>query len=428
MEKAHALLSPSGAPRWMVCIGSVGMQKGMPDTPSEYSDEGTCAHAVAKMAWDEQKDAAAYIGRRIEIRPLETMEVTEEMADDLQPYLDICKALALNGDARAEVNVPIGHITGEEGAEGTADFVVIDVKEKELICADLKFGMGVPVFAKDNEQLLMYLLGVYDELSLVYDIERVRGIISQPRLNNTSEETWTIAQLEEFRQRAKEKSAMAWEASNETDPVKLEKWLCAGSHCKFCKAAGGNAMFPGGCPALAKRVQKEIGADFGVIAEAAKTYEKGHDLSDVMPPPVDDQLGTVMDSIDLIEMFTKAVRSRVESLLLQGVPVPSPSGGYKLVQGRKGNRKWESEESATKALKGFRLKDEEMYEYKLISPTTAEKLLKSQPKRWTKLEKLITQADGGKSVAPMSDKRPAFIVEAPSAEDFDPIDTGDDLI
>ena len=51
-----------------------------------------------------------------------------------------------------------------------------------------------------------------------------------------------------------------------------------------------------------------------------------------------------------------------------------------------------------------------MYDLKLISPTKAEKLLAGNPRRWAKLEKLITRSDGKPSVAPATDRRPTKAV------------------
>jgi hypothetical protein len=67
--------------------------------------------------------------------------------------------------------------------------------------------------------------------------------------------------------------------------------------------------------------------------------------------------------------------------------------------------------------KSFRLRQDEMYDYSLISPTKAEKLLKDTPKRWEKAEALISRADGKPSVAPATDKRPALAVQS-VADDF----------
>jgi len=45
---------------------------------------------------------------------------------------------------------------------------------------------------------------------------------------------------------------------------------------------------------------------------------------------------------------------------------------------------------------------------KLISPTAAEKRLKDSPRRWAKVETLITRDAPKPVVAPASDRRPAI--------------------
>lgn len=122
-------------------------------------------------------------------------------------------------------------------------------------------------------------------------------------------------------------------------------------------------------------------------------------------------LGNLLASMDLIETFCKAVRAEAERELLAGRAVP----GFKLVEGRRGARKWADETEVETTLKGMRLKTEEMYDFSLISPTSAEKLHKSGvigPRQWPKLQSLITQSEGKPSVAPESDKRPALVMTA----------------
>ena len=62
-------------------------------------------------------------------------------------------------------------------------------------------------------------------------------------------------------------------------------------------------------------------------------------------------------------------------------------------------------------MKIMRLKKNEMYDQKLISPTTAEKLLKKKkPTEWASLQEVISRADGKPpSVAPVTDKRTALV-------------------
>ena len=46
--KAHAILSPSAAARWLNCPASVAMTASMPEETSTYALEGSIAHAVAE--------------------------------------------------------------------------------------------------------------------------------------------------------------------------------------------------------------------------------------------------------------------------------------------------------------------------------------------------------------------------------------------
>ena len=117
-----------------------------------------------------------------------------------------------------------------------------------------------------------------------------------------------------------------------------------------------------------------------------------------------------------MEMFCLAVRAETERRLFAGVEVP----GFKLVEGKRGHRKWVNPDEAELQLRSMRLKVEEMFELKLISPTTAEKLAKAGtigPRQWKKLQEQYAQSQGKPSVAPASDKRPALTVAA-TADDF----------
>jgi len=130
-------------------------------------------------------------------------------------------------------------------------------------------------------------------------------------------------------------------------------------------------------------------------------------------------LAHCMSAVDLIEGWCKGIRARTERELLAGQTID----GWKLVQGRKGARKWSSETEAEAQLRKMKLKVEDIYNLKVISPTTAEKLAKAGtigPRQWPALKGLITQSEGGLSVAPASDPRPAASPVA-SADEFEAI-------
>ena len=167
--------------------------------------------------------------------------------------------------------------------------------------------------------------------------------------------------------------------------------------CRFCKAKAT-------CSALRAEVTEIV---FGAAT-----------IDEFVPQTVDSQTGdnylpVAMSKVGLVEDWCKAVRAEVERRLLAGQTVD----GYKLVEGRKGNRAWSDESAVEQLFKSFRLRQEEMYDFKLISATKAEKLLKENPKRWAKAEQLITRSDGKPSVALATDKRSAMDVK-PVLDDF----------
>jgi hypothetical protein len=191
-------------------------------------------------------------------------------------------------------------------------------------------------------------------------------------------------------------------------PLSMGDFAPGEKQCRFCKA---KAV----CPALAKHVEETIGSDFEAMANPATP---DGDVEYAVETLDNERLGVIYESLDLIDSWAKAVRGRIEHELLNGNVVP----GVKLVQGRRGHRQWSSTEEAEALLKSMRLKQKQMYNFKLISPTQADKLLaKESPRRWKKVEALVTQRDGSPSVAPESDKRPALVI-APPADDFEVVD------
>ena len=391
----------------MRCPGSIPLAEGIPDEGSTYAAWGTAGHSLAEVCLSEGTNPAAYEGR-----VFDGVEVDADMIDCVQKYVDYVRGIG--GELLVEQRLPIDHITGEAEAKGTADAII--VLKDELIVIDLKTGRGVKVDAEDNEQLQIYALSALDEYSYLGDFKQVRMGISQPRLDHVSESVIGVKELRQFGvivAASADKCRAAVEYHEKFGELH-EKYLQPGDkQCRFCKAKAT-------CPALAKKVQADVGADFEAIS--SNTVAPSINVQ----PLHDDALSEKMAAVDLIEDWCKAVRAEVERRLLAGHPVP----GYKLVEGRRGARSWANKDEAESALKAMRLKIEEMYELSLISPTTAEKLAKAGtigPRQWPKLQGLITQSNGKPSVAPESDKLPALVM-TPVADDFADLTTADDLV
>jgi hypothetical protein len=389
----HAKLSPSGAHRWMACPGSVTLEADFPDTSSAYAREGTAAHELAAMVLEDPSSTANhYVGKKIAFDDHGeevVWPITKEMADYVDDYVNFVRERAVGKILHVECKLSIGHITGEPNATGTSDVVIIDREQEAIEVIDLKYGMGVRVDAENNEQMQFYALGALYEYELISDFSWVTMVIHQPRLNHVSEWNIPVDQLRRFED----------EARHAADKVRWEEptFNPSEKQCRFCKAKAT-------CPALRAEVTEIVGG--------AAT------LDEFEPQTVDSQTGDnylpmAMAKVGMVEDWCKAVRAEVERRLLAGQTVD----GYKLVEGRRGNRTWSDEGAVEKLFKSFRLRQEEMYDLKLISATKAEKLLKENPKRWAKTEQLITRSDGKPSVAPATDKRPAMDVK-PVLDDF----------
>lgn len=398
----------------MACPGSMVLEVGTPDSSSIYADEGTAAHEVAAMCLNEKRNAVAYVGRVIQVGK-RAIEVTDDMADHVQTYVDNIRDYAKGADTllvEVRVNYSEWLAVAKDDAFGTSDAVILHGDEIQV--HDLKFGRGEEVDAENNVQMQLYALGALSEYDgLAGDFTRVRMVIHQPRVKRApSEWTCTVEELKQFATTARSAACTVANAEAEKDQKVLhDVYVRPGEkQCRWCKAKAT-------CPSLRAEVAHEVFDESDAL----------DDFNDVGTVDVarmeNDELAVSMAKIDLIEGWCTSVRAEVERRLLVGTPV----SGYKIVQGKMGNRSWTSKAEAEEAMKAMRLKQDEMYDYSIISPTAAEKLLaKDSPRRWSKLQSLIQRTEGKPSVAPLSDKRPALEMK-PVADDFAEVESVDDL-
>lgn len=428
----HSKYGASSSARFMACAGSMVLSRGKRNTSSKYADEGTAAHELSSWCladWTADKQASgvwplqasAFLGRIIQAGERE-FEVDDDMVADVQQYVDNIAEYALGADAvLVEVKVNYSRFIGCEPDDGWGTSDVVILKGSEIQVHDLKYGRGEQVEVEENSQCKLYALGAYEQFnSLAGDYDTARMVIHQVRKDPRPQE-WdcTTEHLLVFADEVKVALLKIADAEEHFDggDMELTEWeslfLNPGEkQCRWCKAYAT-------CPAARNVVATTVGgAEASTPADFLDLDEST--MAPAVKSSIDDWLSACMGKADFVENWLKAVREEMAQRLNDGVEFAE----WKLVQGKKGNRKWADVEVAEATLKSFRLKADEMYTKKVISPAAAEKMLKDQPKRWNKAKELITQSEGGIHVAPMSDKREALKV-VPIADQFPDLDHAD---
>jgi len=370
--REHHPFGASSLSRRIACPGSLSLEIDLPDSSSEAADEGTFAHLILGTCLEDGLDAADLLGEKSKCG---RFIWDEEDAEFGQRYLATVRELTIDGaEVMVEQRLDLSMLA--PGCFGTADVIILDHDNGEIINVDLKWGRGVPVTAENNPQLQAGLVGAAEAFGLVGAFQSYRGMIVQPRNGGVSEQVWTSADLTDF----EETVSKAW-----TDAVSDDPTFNPGeSQCRFCRASGV-------CDAEA--------------GELITLFEDD-------PYSVED-LPRLLPHLERMENWISNVRMHALGLALEG----KPPAGWKLVLGRPGNRVWDDPAEVEKLLKTtFRLADKVAYTKKIINPTQAEKVL--SPKRWKVAQERVIRKAPSPILVPESDKRSPY-VPASTADDFE---------
>lgn len=373
-ERAHALLSASSSSRWLACPPSAVANEIYSEQETSFAHEGTLAHEAAEMI-----ARARLEGTDITLDDKYTKEMrtcAEEYADYIQEHMTSNESTVLL-EQRVDFSpwVPDGF--------GTCDCIIL--QDKTLTIIDYKFGQGVPVNALNNPQLKLYALGALNDYGIALDeIDTVEMHIFQPRLNNISFDKIPVDELMEWAEKtAKPTAEKALKGKGKYSP---------GEHCRFCKHAGK-------CRALTR-----------LCTETLET----HGLKVSVPVLAPHEVADVLRMEPLITLWLKKVKEQATTTLLEGGELP----GYKLVEGKLGNRKWADEMKVFKVLEGAGYDPSEFTETKVLSPSQLDKAI-GKKKVAELLEEHIERAPGSPTLAPINDKRPAYDRLAEAKKDFE---------
>lgn len=375
MPSAHALLSPSAAHRWLHCTAAPRLEATFPDISTPYAEEGTLAHALcvlrlkthgAKTANTEEEEK--------EIADLKEKYYSGEMDEYVDSYVNIvlqayAEAKGKTHDAALLIEQRLDFSRRVPESFGTSDAII--VADDTLNIFDFKYGKGVKVSARENPQMMIYALGAYDAFSLEYNIRQITMSIVQPRLANY--DTYTISARDLLSWSADTLEPRARQAFAGGDDARQ----IPGDWCRFCKAKGR-------CKALASHAIQIARIDTKLLTNQ--------------------QLGdNILPQLAIIKDWCNAVEQTATEKMLAGEEVP----GWKIVEGRS-NRKISDAAEVEKALReGGYTEDVYMRPAELKTITELEKAI-GKKTFGTLCGNYITKPAGKPTLAPASDKRPAF--------------------
>ncbi|MFU0784339.1 DUF2800 domain-containing protein [Clostridium sp.] len=362
----HAVLSASGAHRWLNCLPSARLELEFVNNEFSAAAEGTAAHALCEH---KLKKALHMRSKRpVSVYNSDEMEehsdaYVEFVMEQLELAKQSCTDPLILIEQRLDFScyVPQGF--------GTGDCIII--ADKKLHIIDFKYGMGVLVDAVDNPQMKLYALGALEIYDSLYDIEEVSMTIFQPRRENVS--TWTI-RIEDLKDWAekelKPRAKKAYDGEGEYLP---------GEWCTFCRAAVK-------CRARAEEKLKLAQSEFK------------------LPPLLtDSEIEEVLSKLsDLTKWANEIIAYATDAAVNHG----KEWHGFKVVEGRS-VRKFKDEDAVAKVAKANGYKD--IFRQSLITLTEMERLM-GKAKFEKILGDLIYKPPGKPTLVPLSDKRPAMNV------------------
>ena len=363
----HAFLAASASERCLHCPPSAKLCAQEDDQGSEYARQGSDAHALCEHL------LLKALGR-------ETRDPTEDLTyydAEMQEAAEAYAAFVMEQVAEAKTVCHDPLICVEQTVDfskwvqhgfGTADALI--VADDTLYITDMKYGVGCLVTADGedgtgNSQLKCYALGAIDTFGDLYDINRIRLSIFQPRRDNVDTFELTKADLLQWADDVLAPIAkLAYEGQGEFE---------AGNHCQFCR----------------------VKATCRKRAEYAMELTK-YEFADA-PTLDENEIAEILPQIDTLVSWAEDIKSYALNQALSGVRYP----GFKLVAGRS-NRKYADEAAVARVVSeaGY-----DPYDKKLVGITEMTKRLGK--KRFEELlNGLLIKPEGKPVLVPLTDTRP----------------------
>lgn len=374
-NRGHALLSASGASRWLACTPSARLEEKFTESGnSSYAEEGTLAHEFGDLTlrWLKGEVVTKVYNaekKKLQAHKLYSPEIVVEVGkytDAVWETFQVARKRTPDAKLLIEEKLDFSHLV--ERGFGTGDACII--ADGTLNVMDLKYGKGIKVDADNNPQLMLYGLGALRSFEMLYDIHTVELTIIQPRLDHIS--TWSISVAD----------LIAW-GETIVKPKAIEAYSGkgeqhAGDHCKFCKV---------------KPMCKTLAAKNMDLAK--------YEFADPQLLTEEELLGIYQQQHMLVDWANS-----ISEYLLNEAVKGKAWQGYKLVEG-KSNRKYTDEKAVMDTLKNNGFTPEQYLETSLLPITKMEASI-SKAKFNQYLNALISKPQGKPTLALNTDKRPVF--------------------
>lgn len=343
-DRDHALLSASGAHRWLSCPASAQLEQQFPDSKSEVAAEGTLAHELAEAKVRNYFFSKEFGKRKLNAAIKAAKENplwSDEMLGYTDDYLDKVKEIAVGFDAAPHVAIEkrVDFSKYVPDGFGTADCILVSGNVLHVV--DFKYGKGVPVSAEKNSQMMLYAIGAYEAYKLLYPIEVIRMSIVQPRLTDgNSDWECTLQELLDFAAYASERAHFA------ISPAGAQAFHPEEKACRFCRAKAQ-------CRA---RAEENVKLAF---------------FTEKKPPLIsNEEVGQFLQQGRDVAKWLTDLEEYALGQCLAGIEVP----GWKAVAGR-ATRVWIDMDKAFRILQDNGIEEAMLWERKPVSLAQIEKLI-----------------------------------------------------
>lgn len=385
-ERTHALLSASGAYRWLACTPSARLEEQFPDTASPAAKEGTLAHELAELKLRHYFQTVEF-GRQKFSRAVNKLKKDELWQDEMdghtETYLDYVKAQAMSFTNLPSVSIEkrVDFSKYVPDGFGTADCILIGGGILHVI--DFKYGKSPDgrVEAEGNPQMALYALGAYETYKLLYPISEIRMSIVQPRLpDGISEWSCPLKELLAFGAYASGRAELAIKGEGDFSPGEKT--------CRFCRARG------------------------RCRARADENVKLAFDIGKKPPLITNEEMGEYLRQGTDVAKWLSDLQDLALRECLAGKEVP----GWKAVEGR-GSREWTDLDAAFAKLTENGIREEILWERKPLTLAQVEKTVGKKLFEET-VGDMVIKKPGKPALVAESDICPAITNKMTAAEAF----------